>query len=393
MHVRKLTAWILRVTLRKPFRHASHQRHYSDNIVVRAELADGTEGWGEGVPREYVTGETAEGAFEQFAATAWGDQLAGDAACWSDVLALCERIAPAAMLDDSRGCHGNSVRCAVELSLLDAFGKLFGEPVSRGLEVAMPSDLVDRSQRVRYSTTIDAEHARRIRKTALKMRIFGFQQCKVKVGKDNPSDAQRLKIVRRWIGRGVDLRLDANEAWRPEQLIDYAGRLSAVGITCIEQPLPHEDLAALGELRPHLNVPVMLDESLCSTADARRAIELSACDLFNLRVSKCGGLINCLRLAEIARQHGLGYQLGCHPGESGLLSAAGRHLAVTLGGIRYLEGSYDRHLLREVPTTPDLTFGYGGWAPRLAGPGLGAVLDRAVTSDSLRLERSITLDA
>ena len=87
MQVRKLTAYILRVPLRKPFRHASAVRHYSDNIVVEAELADGTTGWGEGVPREYVTGETAEGALAQLVETPVQEQLSGEATNWQEVFA------------------------------------------------------------------------------------------------------------------------------------------------------------------------------------------------------------------------------------------------------------------------------------------------------------------
>jgi len=76
----------------------------------------------------------------------------------------------------------------------------------------------------------------------------------------------------------------------------------------------------------------------------------------------------------MAREAGLGYQMGCHPGESGILSAAGRHFASTVRDIRYREGSYDRHLLKELITHEDITFGYGGRAPALTGPGLGVTI-------------------
>jgi muconate cycloisomerase len=67
----------------------------------------------------------------------------------------------------------------------------------------------------------------------------------------------------------------------------------------------------------------------------------------------------------------LGLQLGCHPGETAILSAAGRHVASRVAGLSWVEGSYDRHILRSNVTTEDITFGYGGWAPPLAGQGLG----------------------
>ena len=63
-----------------------------------------------------------------------------------------------------------------------------------------------------------------------------------------------------------------------------------------------------------------------------------------------------------------------YPGESGLLSAAGRHLACQVRGIRYLEGSYDRHVLAHNLIAEDMTFRYGGWARPLRGPGLGVTV-------------------
>ncbi|MGI9455072.1 MAG: dipeptide epimerase, partial [Aeoliella sp.] len=356
MRISQFTAYVIRVPLKRPFRHASAVRSESDNLLVRCELVDGTIGWGEGVPRKYVTGETPDGCLEQFAATPIAEQLANDCDNWPEVIALCDRFEPTVMVVDSRGCHGNSLRAAVELSLLDAYGKLLGEPVRNVVE-HLPAASTIRAQReqVQYSTTIDAEDVSTLWRSALKMRLYGFVQCKVKVGADADADAERLATIRRWIGPRVDLRVDANEAWRPENLIERVTRLLPSGISCVEQPLPHEDLPALGDLRKELRVPVMLDESLTSLQDAAEAIRLDACDFFNIRISKCGGFLNSVRLAAVAHKHGIGYQLGCHPGETGILSAAGRSYATAIGDIRYLEGSYDRHVLAESITTRDLT--------------------------------------
>ena len=244
---------------------------------------------------------------------------------------------------------------------------------------------------MQYSTTIDAEHSNRLWRSALKMRAYGFRQCKVKVGANGETDARRLATVRQWIGPYVDLRVDANEAWTPENMIAFARLLEPADITCIEQPLPHADLASLGELRRAVATPILLDESLTSMHDAEEAIRLDACDLFNIRISKCGGLLNSLRLAAVAQRHGIGYQLGCHPGETGILSAAGRHFATSVAGISYLEGSYDHHVLAQVPTKPDLTFRYGGRAKALTLPGLGAALDRKVAKKQLRQTQEIAL--
>lgn len=379
MRIADLTAWIVRLPLRREIKHASATRRESDNLLVRCRLRDGTEGWGEGVPRPYVTGETADGALEQLDATPLAEQLDRPAGSWREVIELCSAFQPRCDQDDPRDHHSNALRCAVELAILDAFGRLFGQPVREVVRHYDPANELDAPrERVRYSTTITAEGPRRERLSALKMRLYGFRQCKVKVGVAGAHDAARLGRIRFWIGRRMDLRLDANEAWRADELVSRLEPLLRYDVSCIEQPVAHEEVEALAELRPKLAVPIMLDESLTSLPDAAAAVRQGTCDLFNIRLSKCGGFLNSLRLAALARSAGLGYQLGCHPGESGILSAAGRQWATAVRGIRYLEGSYDRHLLRELLTKEDITFGYGGRAPALPGFGLGVTIEPGV---------------
>jgi muconate cycloisomerase len=194
------------------------------------------------------------------------------------------------------------------------------------------------------------------------------------VGIGGQDDARRLQVIRQRVGPRKDLRVDANEAWEPVNVSDRIRELEPFGISAVEQPVSHENVNCLKEVRRQTSVPIMLDESLCGRFDAEDAIARGTCDLFNLRLSKCGGFIPTLRLAQLARQNGLGCQLGCQVGETALLSAAGRHFACSISGLRYLEGSYDRHLVTEALGTQDLTFRRGGWAPALGGPGLGVGL-------------------
>lgn len=380
MRVRRVTAHVVRLPLKRPFSHASATRHDSENVIVRCELADGTIGWGEGVPRSYVTGETPEGCLAQLAATPVAEQLAADCNSWPDVIRLCESFHPTVDRDDPRGCYGNALRCAVELSMLDAFGQKFGEPISaiaRHFEPARP--ILATANSVRYGVVIDSGN-RGLRRKALVRRVYGFRDCKVKVGAAEDDDVARLRIIRRWSGPRMDVRLDANEAWHADELLARIEPLRVFNISSIEQPVPHEEVGRLAELRKSLGVAVMLDESLTSMADAEAAIAGRTCDLFNIRLSKCGGFLNSLRLAAAGKSAGLGYQLGCHPGESGILSAAGRHWATSVANIRHVEGSYDRHLFRELLTNEDMTFGFGGRAPTLTAPGLGATVSSRVLS-------------
>ena len=378
MRIRKLTAHIIRLPLKRPFKHASAARHDSDNVLIRCELADGTAGWGEGVPRSYVTGETPDGCLAQLAATSISEQLSRDCSSWPDVISLCREFQPAIDRDDPRGCYGNALRCSVELSILDAFGRLFGDPISKAAKHYAPAQpILAEHNSVQYSAAIDSGNRGLARKSLIR-RAYGFRQCKVKVGASGDNDVARLQTIRRWIGRCMDLRVDANEAWSASAARAKIEPLLKYDISCVEQPLPHEEVGQLTELRKHLGVPIMLDESLTSLIDAKAAIDGRTCDLFNIRLSKCGGLLASLHLAAMANAAGLGFQLGCHPGESGVLSAAGRHWACSVNDIRYLEGSYDRHLLRKLLTNEDITFNFGGRAPALSGLGLGVTVNAAV---------------
>jgi muconate cycloisomerase len=373
MRVAAIHAWQVRIPLRKPIRHASHTRTETDNLVVRVTLADGTTGFGEGVPREYVTGETIDSALALLKRSDLAAQL-DDCDDFAAAARLADRLRLADIPGDDRRCQGNGSRCAVELALLDAYGKHFGQPVSAVTKLMSP-ELFEPIPRVRYSGAITSADGWKLRMAAWKMRLYGFAHLKVKVGIEGQNDVARLKAIRRRVGRKMHLRIDANEAWTPDNVSAHILELKPFEIRWVEQPLPHEQVRALADVRRHVGVPVMHDESLCGMIDAERAVADKTCDLFNLRLSKCGGFLPTLRLAEFAAKNGLACQLGCQVGETAILSAAGRHFASSVRGLACVEGSYDRHLVKEALGTRDLTFGWGGWAPSLAGPGLGIDLD------------------
>ncbi len=391
MRVAELTLFHVQIPLRRTVRHASFARELSDNLIVRAILENGITGFGEGVPRSYVTGETIDGAIEQMLRSDLRPQL--DAAGnFSDAISIVSRLELWQPRVDPRGCYGNATRCALELSLLDAFGQHFGEPLGRVTELVPESAPIRETIKwVRYSGAITADSDRREFWSAIKTRLYGFRDCKVKIGVDGQNDPERMRRIRKILGRRMRVRVDANEAWEPQEIVDRMRELEPFGIASLEQPVPHEQVATLAEVRRQVHVPIMHDESMCSFADAQAAIDQGTCDMFNIRLSKCGGFVNSLRIAALAHSSGLGYQLGCQVGETGILSAAGRHFATSVAGIRFLEGSYDRHLVEERLTREDLTFGYGGRARALVGCGLGITINKEALARVTQREERIRL--
>ena len=138
---------------------------------------------------------------------------------------------------------------------------------------------------------------------------------------------------------------------------DVAEEFRDRGVICLEQPLEKGKESFLKKFKGEY--PIMLDESLCSMEDAKRAIEEGYGDIFNIRISKNGGIINSLRIYKLAEENGIDCQIGCMVGESGILSAAGAQLAHMVPRLTFLEGSYGTHLLSEDVTEQKMTFGVG----------------------------------
>ncbi|MBU1693051.1 MAG: enolase [Verrucomicrobia bacterium] len=343
------------------FRHSLAARDHSDSVVVKVTTDTGISGFGEGVPRAYVTGETKEKSLEHIQAVLLPAILNADLD-GTDVhhaLAFVHGILPCEDVSGEVVWHAS--RCAVELAVTDC--------LLRANKVSFAAVLPPKIQEITYSGVISAGRTPQVEKLARRLKAIGFQHVKLKVGR--PEDEEQVGLVRAIMGPSVSLRLDANGAFAKDAAIRFLSAVARYNVDCIEQPIPRGDPSELAVLRSSVSVPVMADESVVTIRDAEELIAMNACDLFNLRISKCGGLHNTLAMAERAAAAGIGIQLGCQVGETAILSAAGRHVAAHLNGLRFVEGSYGTHMLVEDVAEENVTFGHGGMAPVLAGPGLG----------------------
>ena len=338
---------------------------------VKLETDSGLVGWGECCPRGYVTGESVE-SVEAALADELVPRFAGRS--FKDMGELVEALS-AELPGLPRNRH--AAFCALELALLDLAGKRFQMSAGEVLGPVL-------RPRARYSAVIAASSPLKAGVLSLVSRLFGASEIKVKTLAELERNQALLRVVRKLAGRGAALRIDANAAWEAPEAIRQLGLLRSFDLQGCEQPVPGEDFAGMAAVTAAGLVPVVADESLCSHADGERLVAERGCDVFNLRVSKNGGLLNTARLYRLAMAAGLRCQLGAQVGETGLLSAAGRHVATRLADILWCEGSYGWILLRPEIVTPDITVGRGGWAPALTAPGLG------VTPEATRLERFTT---
>jgi muconate cycloisomerase len=366
---------------RKPFKHAAAERTSSYSLFLKCTTDTGAVGFGESLPREYVTGESRASAFAMLRDVILPrvlEQRFDSMPAVEAFLQQCDGQTPGWVAAD---VPQTAAWCAVDLALLDAFGKAFGVRALSDAPAVLPETF-------RYSGALSADKGWRLVKSALKQRLFGIRQVKLKV--DDAEDVAAVRLLRRVFGRNFDVRVDANMAWDTEQAIHAMLAMGRYGVQSFEQPIAADDIDGLAQLVTATRLGVMVDESLSTRASLQRLIKAGACTAANVRISKCGGLIAAYDRARQSLDAGLVLQLGCQVGESSLLSAAHLRLAQAVQPVTYAEGCFGRFLLREDPAMPLLQFGYGGRPPPVPeGPGLGVSIDEAIlqrwTVDTARL--------
>lgn len=358
----------LRIPFLLPVKHSLAARECSESLVVRVKTETGLSGYGEGTPRDYVTGESINGNIAFFEKSLV-PMLAGH--IFPDPLSVREFLDALSAQDDA---HKNpSAVCALETALLDAAGKSWRQSVSEVLGFEC------KGENLTYSAVVSLLPLDKFEAFLHMVKQKEMRFLKLKVG--NESDLARLGLARNILGSEVDLRVDANGAWTADEAIRKIEEMKRYGISAVEQPVAKEDFKGLKKISESTGVPIIADESLCSVADARRLAEMKACKIFDIRLSKCGGFWNASKILEIGRETGIRAMLGSHVGETGILSAAGRHFARCFDELVYIEGSFSSLLLKEDIVQEDMVFGKGGIAPSLKGPGLGIT----VREDVLKL--------
>jgi muconate cycloisomerase len=367
-----LTIHRLAIPMRVRFHHAAAERSVADPIVVALELADGTVGYGETLPRPYVTGETDEDVIATIRDVFVPILVEVHPANFGQVI----EAAASLPLFDRGGRVITAARAAVELALLDVYGRAFGRSLDT-LAGWFDEPWLGRPgsrDTVRFSGVVSGADPRRACRTIRKMRLYGLRDFKLKVG--DAGDRARVEACMSLLGGKIaaakaTLRLDANGAWSPDEAAARLRLWQTLPIACVEQPVSKSNPDGWVALAGRVSLPLMADESLVTPDDAERLAAVRGPVWFNIRISKNGGLMPAIQLAVIAHRHGVPYQLGCMVGETSILSAAGRWFLQLVPAVRFAEGSFGTFLLRDDVVAKPLRFRYGGrWTPQ-AGPGLG----------------------
>jgi L-Ala-D/L-Glu epimerase len=329
MKIEKITI----LQYKKQFKFAFHStqtfRSGTESIILQLAFTNGICGYGESVPRKYVTGETISTVIE----------VARD--CFSPILlsrAIREADDIESLLNDleeeciehHRFCY-NTALGAIDIALFDALGKYQGVSLTHYF-----SPIV--RERAPYSISVPFLPLQKIRELSNELPKERVKFVKILVGKQENENAERVGLVRSLFGDQVDIRVENNGTWTLDEAISNLERLKEFNISAAEQPLVKDDIEGLQSLRKVMGLPIVVDESMCNLADARELIEKGACDILNIKISKCGGLLRSKRIAQYAQSHSIPCQMGAHVGETEILRSAGKSFALTTPNLVFFEG-------------------------------------------------------
>ena len=353
------------------FKHAAAERRVAEAIVTEVRFDDGATGWGETLPRPYVTGESMESVVEDLRNVIW-PRWAGRTLPQG---AEADEIAPSV----HQGRCINAAICAFDLACSRRLFQDVNDISPDLLRRLSGRSQVRREIDVTVSGVLGAVNSRKVRRKVRSMQWWGMDHFKLKVTDDDAADAAAIQAICHRLGRSLrdgrtSLRVDANGAWSADQTPQRVAAMKAWGVCAVEQPTycSAEELVTLSR---RCDLPLMADESLLTERDAEILLGEPERIWWNIRLSKNGGLWGALKLAGLAAKHGVTFVVGCMVGESSLLSAAQRRFLQLGPGPRFVEGNYGRWLVRGDLSPRTVQFGYAGRIKPLPGPGLGVEVD------------------
>ncbi|ADK14705.1 MULTISPECIES: dipeptide epimerase [Clostridium] len=295
MKIRDIKIKRISVPLKTPFKTALRTVERVEDIIVEIYTDTGNIGFGEAPPTGVITGDTTGsiiGAIE-------------DHIKKSIIGMNMENFESIIQKLNKCIVKNTSAKAAVDIALYDLYGQLYKAPLYKllgGFRKEITTDI-----------TISVNETEEMVKDSIDAIKRGYKTLKIKVGKDSKKDLERMKAIRQAIGYDVDLRIDANQGWKPKEAVKVLREMEDAGldIDFVEQPVIAHDIDGLKFVTDNVAIPVLADESIFSPMDALNVLERRAADLINIKLMKTGGIYNALKICSLAEIHGVECMIGC----------------------------------------------------------------------------------
>ena len=262
MKITEVKLGIISVPLRVPFKTALRTVNSVEDVIVEIHTDTGNVGYGEAPPTGAITGDTTGAIIGALKDHIIKTLIGKDVDDFEN------------LMKDLNSCivKNTSAKAAADIALWDLYGQLHRIPVYKLLGGSRNKIVTD--------ITISVNPPQEMARDAINAIKRGYDTLKVKVGIDPTLDVARLSAIREAVGKDCRIRIDANQAWTPKQA-------------------------------KYSNVPVLADESVFSPEDAFKILQMKAADLINIKLMKCGGIYNALKIISMAEIVGVECMIGC----------------------------------------------------------------------------------
>lgn len=355
------------IKLKEPFVISLGPMYHAQNVIVAIHTNQGITGFGECSPFMTINGESMETCFivGQYLAQVLKGKNPEDIESCTHAM--------------DKTIYGNSsIKSAFDMALYDISAQKAGVPLYQFLGG-------QNNKEMQIDYTVSLTNPEKMASDAKRIVDNGFEIVKVKLGHSKEQDVESVKRIRETIGPKIPIRLDANQGWKSEEALDILKALTPYKIQHCEEPIPRWDYMALPKIRRFSPIPIMADETCCDHIDAKRLIDLYACDLINIKLSKSGGIFKALKIVEFGKAAKMEMQVGGFL-ETRLGFTAAAHFALSSRNIVYYD--FDTPLMMEEdPVEGGILYGEKGKITITETPGLGA----SINADFLKGLKKVTV--
>lgn len=275
-----------------PFTIATGTMVSAQNIFIRLHTNAGFYGVGECSAFPMIVGETQATCFA----------MAKDfAAIWKgkDAAQIEERMNEL----HAAAAFNTTIKSAFDMALYDLAARAAGQPLYRFLGG-------DKKKTLETDITVGIDDSERMAEQARIFKQQGFRIIKVKLGKAPEEDIERIKKIRAAIGDEILLRIDANQGWDYNDALHALQNMAQYDIQFCEQPMRYWNDHKLPELRKHVPIKIMADESVYDHHDAERLIAAGACDYVNIKFAKSGGIAEAIKINAVCEANRIPCMMG-----------------------------------------------------------------------------------
>jgi L-alanine-DL-glutamate epimerase-like enolase superfamily enzyme len=367
MKISRIETRIVKIPVRSPYVFSHGMMKAFSNVLVWIHTDDGPVGLGESsfVPGGGVSEETPESVKPMIDHCLAPVLIGEDPVDIERLNWKMDAVVPRTLVAKS----------GLDLALWDLLGKALGRPVYTLLGGSF-------DPRILCTYTLSIDTPGQMAEQAAFRKRQGYKTLVVKIGRDPATDLQRLALVREAVGEEVSLRLDANEAFWPEQAIGIIRRMERYHPEFVEEPVKRWDLDGMARVARGVAVPISSDESNTSLESVLQIIRKAAAGIINIKISKNGGLTRSKKIAALAEAAGIPcivggantYEIGRQACRHFAVSTPQAQMGMGSEGCAPASQSKIDDVARIVLTYDDVTRG-NGFVGVVPGPGLGVELD------------------